>query len=83
MTVHAHSREAYATLDLPEKQRAVVLVMALQPPLTDRQIAQRLGWEVAVTRPRISELVEAGVARECGSIKDPTTGRTVRLVQLA
>jgi hypothetical protein len=49
---------------------------------TDREICQRMGFtECNSTRPRITELRNAGLVREVGSTKDSLTGKTVRVVE--
>jgi hypothetical protein len=55
-----------------------------QAPLTDRQVANILGFhDMNQVRPRISELKEAGALIEMGKMRDPFTGKTVRLLALS
>lgn len=52
-------------------------------PMTDRMVKEYLGFEdMNAVRPRINELIDAGMLEENGSMKDPATGMRVRLVQL-
>lgn len=78
--IHAHSIAAYESLPLQEREREVLAVFgdALTSPLTDREVAERLGREIACVRPRITRLIELGVLAEAGSVKDLRTNRTVR-----
>ena len=47
----------------------------------DREVMRMLDFtDMNKVRPRITELVDAGVLREVGTVKDETTGRHVRLV---
>lgn len=52
-------------------------------PATDRQVRDALfgpGADMNMVRPRITELLDAGALRECGSVECEITGRKVRLV---
>lgn len=51
--------------------------------MTDRQCAGVLGYpHKSAVQPRISELVGMHILREVGSVKDPATGKTVRVCAL-
>jgi hypothetical protein len=51
-------------------------------PRTDRQIAQEMKFtDMNCVRPRITELIGAGLLRESGSITCPVTRKRVRLVR--
>lgn len=83
MTVHANSVEAFHGLtDLPQRQREVLALYCVAIPLTDREVSERLGRELYTVRPRITELVAAGLLVEVGTSKDPVTARTVRTCAL-
>ena len=48
-----------------------------------RQIMKALGFTDANTvKPRITELIDKGILEECGSVRDPETGKRVRLVRI-
>lgn len=48
-----------------------------------RQIMKALGFTDANSvKPRITEMIAAGILEECGSTKDRETGKTVRLVRI-
>jgi hypothetical protein len=51
---------------------------------SDREIATALGkTDLNYARPRITELIDAGVLSEVGDVVCPVTGRTVRMVWVA
>lgn len=53
-------------------------------PSTDREIQASCGYDVlAMVQPRISGLVEKGVLIEVGTKKCPTTGKRVRMLEIA
>lgn len=53
-------------------------------PLTDREVKCLLGFsDMNMVRPRITELVAEGKLNEAGTIKCNTTGRNVRLCEVA
>jgi hypothetical protein len=85
--VHPNSLEAYfaGRLDLFSKrhQQIIEVLRAARTPLTDREIMVALGFSDANScRPRLTELTEAGIVVERGSITCPVTGKTVRRSEL-
>ena len=67
-----------------KRAQAIIDVYKQCSSITDREVKKALGFEdMNAVRPRITELVKAGVLMECGSIADPVTGMRVRLVRLA
>jgi hypothetical protein len=49
---------------------------------TDRQLMTALGFtDPNATRPRITDLIKAGMLEECGDVIDSQTGKRVRLVR--
>ena len=84
---HVHSLAAYYGPDakaLSARALAVHDAFRRHGRMTERQCASVLGYpHKSAVQPRISELVEAGMLREVGSIKDDVTGKTVRLCELA
>ncbi len=83
MTMHPNSLDAYASLNLTERQGEVLKVFTLYPwaRLTDRQVAKSLGWEVHRVDPRIGELTDMGILEECDRIMGPC-GRMVRVSRI-
>lgn len=83
-STHANSAAAYASIeDLGDRQREVLACVRQRGgPMTDRAIAEAIGREVVVTRPRVSELIAAGHLREVGNTQDHLTGRRVRAVDI-
>lgn len=86
--MHRHSLDAYVAgrVDLfPARSRAILsTIEAAGVPMTDRGIMLALKFtDPNRVRPRVTELVGAGVLREVGEQRDPETGRPVRLVDLA
>jgi DNA-binding Lrp family transcriptional regulator len=50
---------------------------------TEREIKKHLELEdMNSVRPRVTELMQRGLLRECGSLIDPSTGRPCRVVCL-
>lgn len=83
--MHSNSIAAYyGTQALLSKRAAAVLEFLQQcGPATDRQVMLGLGFsEPNSVRPRITELMEAGLVIETGSTRCTTTGKTVRLVDV-
>lgn len=76
--MHANSLEAWRGLDLGKRQ-AMVLA-CYDGPHTDREVMDMLGTtDPNRVRPRVTELVKAGVLVEVGKRKE--NGRAVRLVR--
>lgn len=83
--MHPNSREAYAAEGetFGRRAREVVAKLRALGQATDKQVAHALGYgHKAAVQPRISELVKAGIIEECGTDRDPDTGKTVRLVRV-
>lgn len=82
--MHANSLRALGTLDCGERERQIVdAYVAAGVPQTDRQIAERLGYQdMNKVRPRISDLIDDLILREVGSTKDHVSGKRVRLVEV-
>lgn len=67
------------------RKEAVLAIYQEWPQVrfADREIMIKLGFkDMNAVRPRITELVDAGVLIECGKIKDGLTKRTVRTTRL-
>lgn len=83
--IHDNSREAYHA-EQPKLSRRARLVrdwLAKNGKATDRDIATGLGFvDMNAVRPRVTELVDAGIAVEVGSKTCCRTGRRVRVVDL-
>lgn len=82
--MHANSLAALGSLDCGERERLIIdAYVAAGLPQTDRQIAERLGFDdMNKVRPRISDLIDDLILREVGSTKDHVTGKKVRLVEV-
>jgi hypothetical protein len=86
MSAHANSVAAYCESGEKFGKRALAVVAQLTAlgEATDKQVAKAMGFaHKAAVQPRISELVSAGILAECGSARDPDTGKTVRIVSVA
>ena len=82
MSVHWNSISSYSAVLPSIGQRHQEIIDILEDTsMTDRQIAEALGYsDLNAVRPRITELVQGGILRECGTTTCETTGRPVRLV---
>ncbi len=83
MSVRETSLAAYESIEssLSAKQREVMLVMhGAQAPLTRKQIAKRLGWEINRVTGRVLECIEKGFLEEHGTTVE--NGRTAHLVRV-
>jgi len=86
--VHSNSRKCYAEERPKLGKRAEEIVKVWErydvTTLTDRDIMEMLYFkDMNSVRPRITELIKAGLLRECGSTIDSVTGKKVRLVCVA
>ncbi len=81
--IHENSVAAY-NQELPKLSRRAMLVCAwieLNGPSTDRQVMRGMGFtDMNSVRPRITELVEAGLLFEVRSTICPETRKRVRVV---
>lgn len=83
--IHQHSIEAYHS-EADKLSRRAWLVLAwidMHGPATDREVMQGMGFqEPNSVRPRITELIGAGLLIEKASKRCPVTGKTVRIVSM-
>lgn len=84
--LHPHSLETYHE-EAPVLGARASMILDLfrsDGDMTDRDVMRRLGYHDPNTcRPRITELVKAGLLKEVGEEKDPLTGKTVRVCAIA
>ena len=85
--IHSNSVASYwqGSLDLFGKrhQQVIRALRASALPMTDREVMIALGFsDPNCVRPRLSELIDAGLAYECGDRECPVTRKRVRLVRL-
>ena len=81
--MHANSLEAYRQSEDILGRRALLVVawIELNGPATDRQVMRGMGYtDPNAVRPRITEAVKAGQLIELRNVRDPETGKTVRVV---
>jgi hypothetical protein len=65
-------------------QKVIAVLRTHTYAMTDRMVMNACGFfDPNAVRPRITELVEAGVVVEAGNTECPITHKTVRLVKLA
>jgi len=85
--MHDNSLEAYRE-ELPKlhpRERDILGAVShnWRGPWTDREIMRMLGFtDPNSVRPRITELLRAGLLVEGDKVKDSTTGKTVRTVRV-
>jgi hypothetical protein len=82
---HENSREAHASGHGPASGRRAEILryVAAHGDCTDRDICAGLfgpGRDMNLVRPRVTELLRAGLLIEAGNVRDPVTGMTVRRV---
>jgi len=83
--MHDNSLEAYReeTDALGARANAVYEWLKANGPATDRQVMVGLGFRDPNTvRPRITELIDSGLAIEVGSVRDHISNKTVRRVDV-
>ena len=85
--MHENSIKAFNELDTETRvARILGVYVAAAKPLTDREVANRLGFDhPAEVRPRITDLVKADPPKltECDGTKCVVTGKTVRTCRIA
>ena len=84
---HTNSKDAHTDLAavLTGRRATIHAWLTRHGPATDRQIRDGVMGAAAdmnSVRPRVTELIDAHLAQECGSLRDPITGCTVRLVSV-
>jgi len=83
--VHANSLKTYREDAVKISLRAEKILAVLRytkVAMTDREIMRHLCFSDPNTvRPRITELLDAGLITEAGNTKDELTGKTVRKVK--
>lgn len=65
---------AYTELDIPKAARAVLAYIRLSGPITGRAVSRTIPGG----HKRLSWLKQNGLAENCGTTKDPITGRILR-----
>lgn len=68
---------------LTGRRAQIVAWLREHGPATDREIVEGVffaGADMNLVRPRVTELLRAGLLIEVGSVRDPVTGMTVRRV---
>ena len=86
--IHPNSVAAYwegRTDQFGKRTQAIIGVLRnARGPLTDREVMTALRFsDPNAVRPRLTELVDAGLAIQVCDVRCPVTGKTVRLVKLA
>jgi hypothetical protein len=84
--MHANSLEAYHAGHValfPRRSQEILGTLTKLGHATDRQVRDDLGFpDMNAVRPRITELIEAGVLQHVADEIDPATKRTVRVVAI-
>lgn len=80
--IHANSRAAWRTLNVPGRNREVLEKLDdIGAPATDRQLCYALGkQDLNYCRPSITRLIQEGLLVEVGDTECPITHRQVRRV---
>jgi hypothetical protein len=82
---HDNSLAAHDALAraLTGRRAEIMAWLDVHGPATDRQIVEGLfhaGADMNLVRPRVTELLDAGLLAECGKVRDEATGMMVRRV---
>ena len=80
--LHPHSLETYREEAPVLGARASMILNLFRHygAMTDREVMRRLGYhDPNTTRPRVTELIQAGVLREVGQTIDSASGKAVRV----
>lgn len=84
--MHINSLQAYEDIKHKKIGRRHHLILRAVDDLekaTDRQVMTYLNFhDPNQVRPRITELIKLRQLEECGTIKDPITGMSVRLIKI-
>ena len=85
--VHENSTKSYEEHKAKGKsvayRKKIMDALALAEPLTDRQLMNLLHvTDPNLVRPEVTRLKQAGAIVECGKVKCPETGKTVRTVKI-
>lgn len=85
--MHENSLLAYAEERAHLSTREQMIVARMKQDIfgqwTDRQVMNALNFtDMNAVRPRITSLVQKGILKEVGSVRDMVTGKTVRTVSL-
>lgn len=86
--IHKNSTKSYKENESSGKgethrKNIVALLTETDEPMTDRQIQSVLGVaEKSNIQPEITRLRQKGILKECGKVKCPVTGKTVRTVRI-
>ena len=82
--IHKNSIKSFHDLDRDSRRRSIIDVYAIwDRPMTDRQVLDIMRFQdMNQVRPRISELIDMGLLKECGKVRDEITNKTVRLVRV-
>lgn len=78
MPVTETSKESYRKIDdLGDKQREVYATLQAMGSATDRELTERLDWEINQLLPRRGELRDLGFIKKVGEKYNPATKRNV------
>lgn len=86
MKLHPNSLDAYydgRREVFPRRSAEILAVLSTLGEASDRQVCEHLGFtDMNAVRPRVTELLDAGVLEETGCRVDPVTERRVRVVRI-
>ena len=87
--VHVNSFLSYREIkpSIPDRKHIIFRIFQVYDrPLTDREVLIYIYGQderdANLVRPRITELIDDGTLKECGTVNDLRTGRPVRLVRV-
>jgi hypothetical protein len=81
---HPNSKLSLDQFKPGPRETAVILAVRLHGPLSDRQVAEKLGFaDMNAVRPVITKLRDRGVLEEGDTVMCPVTRRRVRTVKIA
>jgi len=82
--IHDNSVRSYHEINRAKRLEEILAVYRWWgKPLTDRQVKELMHFDdMNKVRPRICDLIDLKRLKECGTVKDAETKKTVRMVRL-
>ncbi len=82
-SIEAYHKHVKSGEKLKQREAILAALRNNNEPMTRRQLAKYLDFELGATAGRVNKLIDDGLLEACGYIKCNVTNRTVGLVRLA